>query len=197
MMEAVENDREAHSQLETNFFGPLRLIRSAPPLLRSQKSGTIVNITSVAGIDGLPTSGLYAASKFALEGPSESLQREVSPFGVRVLLFEPGAFRTRFLAGGSMVRPKEMEPAYKGTAVEATLAKFKEMDGKQRGDANKAVSIIFGVVMGDGVAKGLDKGLLRLPLGEDCVQRYETKVKGMEKNLEAVKKFVLGLDVDE
>lgn len=65
------------------------------------------------------------------------------------------------------------------------------------GDANKAVSIIFGVVMGDGVAKGLDKGLLRLPLGEDCVQRYETKVKGMEKNLEALKKLVLGLDVDE
>lgn len=56
---------------------------------------------------------------------------------------------------------------------------------------------MFDVVMGEGVAKGMDKGLLRLPLGEDCVQRYETKFKGMEKNLEAVRGFVLGLDVDE
>ncbi|KAF8866724.1 NAD(P)-binding protein [Acephala macrosclerotiorum] len=159
---AIEDidDQEAHAQLETNFFGPLRLIRSALPLLRSQKFGTIVNITSVAGIDGLTTSGLYAASKSALEGLSESLQREVSPFGIRVLLVEPGAFRTRFLAGGSTMRPKrEMSEAYKETSVKATLGKFGEMDGKQRGDANKAVSVMFDVVMGEGVAKNLEKGL--------------------------------------
>ncbi|KAE8441793.1 hypothetical protein EG329_004306 [Mollisiaceae sp. DMI_Dod_QoI] len=198
---AVEDidDVEAHTQLETNFFGPLRLIRASLPLLRAQHSGTIINISSVAGFDGLPTSGLYAASKFALEGLSETLQRELSSFSIRVLVVEPGAFRTRFLSGTSLVQPKAgMGEAYKGTVVEKTLGMFGEMDGKQRGDAEKGVGLIFDVVMKNGVRKEFGEGgWLRLPLGEDCVERYEAKVKGMEGNLEAVRGWVTGLDVDE
>ncbi|KAH7342887.1 putative short chain oxidoreductase/dehydrogenase [Rhexocercosporidium sp. MPI-PUGE-AT-0058] len=196
---AIEDisDEEAHDQFETNFFGALRLIRTILPHMRDKKSGTIVNITSIAGIDGQPTCGLYAASKFALEGLSESLQRETAAFGIRTLLVEPGAFRTQFLTSGSKKSPaKTMTAAYAGTPVDITLKKFDDMDGKQRGDAKKAVSVIFDVVTKSGVAEGLDQKWLRLPLASDCVMRYETKLEGMRGNLEAVREFVGDLDLD-
>ena len=192
---AEDSEEEARSQLDTNFFGPLKIIRTVLPILRAQNSGTIVNITSVAGFDGLPSSGLYAASKFAVEGLSESLAREVSSFNIRVLLVEPGAFRTKFLA--SMVKTKSvpggMSKAYEGTAVEKTLGVFDEMNGKQRGDVEKGVERIFEVVMRSGKAEGL-RDMLRLPLGEDCVKRYEAKVDYMRDNLDEYRSVVLGLD---
>ena len=90
-----------------------------------------------------------------------------------------------------------MTAAYAGTPVETTLKKFDDMDGKQKGDAKKAVSVIFDVVTKSGVAESLDQKWLRLPLASDCVMRYEAKVEGMKGNLEAVRGFVEGLHVDE
>lgn len=89
-----------------------------------------------------------------------------------------------------------MTTAYAGTSVEATLKRFDEANGKQRGDPTKAVSVIFDVVTKSGVAEGMDQKWLRLPLNSDCVARYEAKVDGMKGNLEAVRRFVEGLDVD-
>jgi hypothetical protein len=89
-----------------------------------------------------------------------------------------------------------MTAAYAGTPVDITLKKFDDMDGKQRGDAKKAVSVIFDVVTKSGVAEGLDQKWLRLPLASDCVMRYETKLEGMRGNLEAVREFVGDLDLD-
>ena len=97
---AVEEtpDAEFRAQMETNFFGALAVIRAALPQLRRQGSGAIVNISSLGGQLSFGGFGAYSASKFALEGMSESLAHEVAPFGIRVLIVEPGAFRTSFAA---------------------------------------------------------------------------------------------------
>jgi NAD(P)-dependent dehydrogenase (short-subunit alcohol dehydrogenase family) len=85
---------EARRQLDTNFFGVLRVCKAVLPSMRARGSGLIVNVSSLGGVVGLPFQGLYSASKFALEGLTESLRQEVAPFGVRVTLLQPGDVRT-------------------------------------------------------------------------------------------------------
>ena len=89
---------EAQAQFETNLFGVLRVCRAALPIMRQQRSGIIVNIGSLAGTIGVPFHGLYAASKFALEGFTEALRSEVEPFGIQVVLIQPGDTRTNSIA---------------------------------------------------------------------------------------------------
>lgn len=103
---------EARAQLETNFFGVLRVCRAVLPLMRAQGGGHIVNISSLAGLLGLPFSGLYSASKFALEGMTESLRHEVRPFGIRVVLIEPGDFQSRLPQVRRTVSAAATNPAY-------------------------------------------------------------------------------------
>ncbi len=103
---------EAKAQLETNFFGVLRVCRAVLPALRAGGGGHIVNISSLAGLVGLPFSGLYSASKFALEGASESLRHEARPFGIRVVLVEPGDFRTQITARRRVAEASRTNEAY-------------------------------------------------------------------------------------
>ncbi|KAL5003006.1 hypothetical protein BDV10DRAFT_190941 [Aspergillus recurvatus] len=199
LLGAVENmtDDEAKLQLETNFFGPLRLIRALLPTLRSRKNGnaTIVNVSSIAGQDALPTCGLYAASKFALEGLSEALAREVAPFNISVLIVEPGAFRTNFLSAVQKTETPLSEP-YKGGPVDIVLSKFEAARGKQRGDPGKAVKRVFEVVTGSGEAGALKGKILRLPLGPDCVERIEGKMARLQSDLDAARGIAMGTDFD-
>jgi NAD(P)-dependent dehydrogenase (short-subunit alcohol dehydrogenase family) len=91
---------DAKAQFETNFFGVLRVCQQVLPTMRKQGSGVIIQMSSLAGLTGLPFQGLYSASKFALEGMSESMRMELAPFGIRVVLVEPGDFATGFADRG-------------------------------------------------------------------------------------------------
>lgn len=93
----ILSSQEAHAIFDTNFFGPLKLIQTVLPFMRAERSGVIVDISSAAGLD--PTSGLgvYGASKWALEGMGQVLAKEVKPFGIRVLVVQPGAFTTNMM----------------------------------------------------------------------------------------------------
>ncbi len=113
-MGAVEETsiEEARAQLETNFFGTLRVIQAVLPIMRRQRSGRIINISSLAGVLGVPFSGIYSASKFAVEGMTESLRLETRHFGIHVSLIEPGDFDTGLPAARRMTRASTTSTVY-------------------------------------------------------------------------------------
>lgn len=167
-------------------------IQAVLPGMRSRRTGTIVNISSVAGQDALPTSGLYAASKFALEGLSESLSREEAEFGINVLIVEPGAFRTNFLR--SFVVAERGVGEGTGSALGPAMEHWGRFEGKQPGDPEKGVDAIFQVVTGEGEAGGLRGKVLRLPLGKDSVARIVTKTDRLRQDVEATKEVAFSTD---
>ena len=111
---------EFKAQFETNFFSIIRLIQEVTPTMRKQGSGTIVNISSVAGRIGFPASPAYISSKFALEGLSESLRLEMAPFGVNVVIIEPGVIKTNFLNPMKLAKRSESDTAYRDITVKVT-----------------------------------------------------------------------------
>jgi NAD(P)-dependent dehydrogenase (short-subunit alcohol dehydrogenase family) len=131
-MGAVEDTSidEAKAQLETNFFGVLRVCRAVLPIMRRQGGGHIINISSLAGVLGLPFSGLYSASKFALEGMTESLRWETRRFGIRAVLVEPGDFRTQLPVARRTVAAAAASDIYR-----AAFAKFKAQQDKDESGA--------------------------------------------------------------
>ncbi|KAK4238039.1 hypothetical protein C8A03DRAFT_33996 [Achaetomium macrosporum] len=189
-------EKEANLQIQTNLFGPLYTIQAALPGMRARRSGTIVNVSSVAGQDGLPTCGLYAASKFALEGLSESLSREVAEFGISVLIVEPGGFRTNFLAA-MVVNEKGLgkNNEYQGTQVHKTMKMFEDYNGKQQGDPEKAAERILGAVTGEGQGGQVKGKVLRLPLGKDAFDRITKKVDKVKKDLETTQSVACSTDI--
>ncbi|OKL60526.1 hypothetical protein UA08_04203 [Talaromyces atroroseus] len=195
LLGAVEDmtDDEGALQFETNFFGPVRLTRALLPSMRARRTGTIVNISSIAGQDGRPSCGMYAASKFALEGLSETLAHELAPFNIAVLVVEPGAFRTNFLQAAQITKAGVSEP-YKEGPVQIALDKFDAANGNQIGDPAKGVARIFEVVTGEGLAGGLKGKILRLPLGSDCVARLEQKLESVTGDLKLAREASLSTD---
>ena len=131
LMGSVEDTSvaDAKAQLETNFFGVLRVCRAVVPIMRRQGSGYIVNISSLAGVLGLPFSGLYSASKFALEGMSESLRLETRRFGVHVSLIEPGDFRTALPSVRRTAPAAESNDAYRDAFAAFKKAQEKDEAG--------------------------------------------------------------------
>lgn len=172
---AVEetSENELRAQMETNFFGAVSVTRALLPIFRQQASGAIVNISSLGGQLSSPGFGAYSASKFALEGLSEALAAEIAPLGIKVLIVEPGQFRTD-LAGSAMKYMPEI-PAYKDT-VGKTRSFALNMNGTQEGDPIKAAAAID-------QALSAEKTPLRLQLGEDAVtairQHSESLLKDM------------------
>ena len=162
--------------METMFFAPLALTQAALPVMRAQGSGAIVQISSMGGQVTMPGFGAYCASKFALEAISESLAAEVTPFGIRVLIVEPGAFATGF-GGARMQRSPQLGEVYVQT-VGPTRAAVDGMDGSQPGDPGKAAAAIIRA-LGDGAAP------LHLALGEDAVQAIRAAQDGRRADLQA------------
>ena len=163
--------------------------------MRARQSGTIINISSVAGQDAVPTCSLYAGSKFGLEGFTEALAKEVKEFGISVLIVEPGAFRTNFLAA-MLVSENGIGDAYKGTVVDDVLGKFQAAEGKQPGDPEKAVQAIIDVVVGQGTAGHLKGQILRLVLGKDASARIVAKTDKLLHDLEVSRAVTDGTDIE-
>ena len=108
---------EFKTQFETNFFSIIRLIQEVGPTMRKQNSGTIINISSVVGRIGFPASPAYISSKFALEGLSESLRFELAPFGVNVVIIEPGVIKTNFMKNMQLAKKSELDTVYRYITV--------------------------------------------------------------------------------
>jgi NAD(P)-dependent dehydrogenase (short-subunit alcohol dehydrogenase family) len=185
--EEVTNE-QARYQFDVNLFGPLNLMRAVLPHMRQRRSGTIVNLSSIAGIRGNPSSSLYSATKFALEGISEALLQEMKPFNVRVHVVEPGYFRTAFLerqSQGTFIA--EHVDAYEKTEVAM-------MHGRQYGDPVKGAERIFEVVTETGLGVGLASEL-RILLGHDAIPAMENKIKSLQQSLEKTSHIALSTDL--
>ena len=143
---AVEEgeDAEVRAMFETNFFGLVELTKRVLPGMRARGKGHIINITSVGGLIGNPSAGYYNATKFAVEGLSEALAKEVEPLGIRVTSIEPGPFRTDW-AGRSLKQPQRSIEAYANTSG-ARRAEITGRSGKQPGDPVRAADAIIKVV---------------------------------------------------
>ncbi|MFI7633524.1 oxidoreductase [Nonomuraea sp. NPDC049400] len=175
---AVEevSDKAARDLFDVNVFGVLNTLRATLPTLRAQRSGYVLNIGSVAGFATAPGTGLYGATKFALEGISEALHGELAPLGVRVVIVEPGGFRTDFLNGASLqVQPAAISDYDAGAGpIRAALA---ANDGRQPGDPAKAATAIVDVVEAG-------EPPLRLQLGADAVERVAAKLDLVRRELD-------------
>jgi NAD(P)-dependent dehydrogenase (short-subunit alcohol dehydrogenase family) len=142
---AVEelSEEQARRQIEVNLFGALWVTQAALPILRAQGSGWIVQVSSIGGLAAFPLTGIYHASKWALEGFSESLRQEVAPFGIKVLMVEPSGFRTDW-AGSSMDRADPIDAYQQVEAIsERRSAQREENNGAQPGNPDLAARALL------------------------------------------------------
>lgn len=170
-IEEVSMD-EARRQMETNFFSALAMTQAVLPIMRRQKSGHIVQISSMAGVRANMGMGLYNASKFALEGFSEALALETGPLNIKVMLVEPGPFRTLW-AGTSAVRAEKVIRDYDQTAGEL-IRTISAYTGTQPGDPVKGAKAIIKAVKSEHPP-------LRLALGGVALEAIRLKLASMEK----------------
>ncbi len=158
---------QVRSQIETLLFGPMNVARAVLPVMRKQRSGLLLTISSTAGIAGGMFCTAYAAAKFGIEGWVESLAPEIEPFGVRTMLVEPGFFRTELLSAESTTYAKPVIDDY-AERTRQTVEAWSGMDGKQGGDPAKLADAIVQLA-------GLDVPPARFAAGADAVQAFEAK----------------------
>jgi NAD(P)-dependent dehydrogenase (short-subunit alcohol dehydrogenase family) len=159
------------AQVETTLFGPINVTRAVLPVMRTQRSGLVVAISSTAGIVGQEFCTAYAAAKFGVEGWIESLTPEVAPFGIRTMLVEPGFFRTELLTPESV---KYAEPSIGDYAerTKQTVAAWNGMNGRQAGDPAKLASALAQLA-------GQEEPPLRFVAGADAIATVEQKAKDL------------------
>jgi NAD(P)-dependent dehydrogenase (short-subunit alcohol dehydrogenase family) len=173
-VEEIEMD-DLRALMDTMFFGAVALTKAVLPQLRERRAGAIVQISSMGGQLSPPGFGAYCSAKFALEAMSESLATEVEPHGIRVLIVEPGSFRTEF--GGGRMHFSRDSGLYTETAGE-NRASIEAMDGTQPGDPRKAAAAIV-------AALDAPDAPLRLALGDDAVDAIRAKHDRLRADLDA------------
>lgn len=184
---AVEEGEDAavRAIFETNFFGLVAVTRAALPGMRARQSGCIVNIASVGGVVGFAGSGYYAATKFAVEGLSESLAKEVEPLGIHVLLVEPGPFRTDW-AGRSLKQSPVFIPDYESTAGQRRRGTA-AYSGTQAGDPERAAEAVIKAVQSASPPH-------HLVLGRQGLENVEAQLRAMLREVEQWKETSLSAD---
>ncbi|MCW2275521.1 SDR family NAD(P)-dependent oxidoreductase [Rhodoblastus acidophilus] len=187
---AVEEgeDADIRAMFETNVFGLAALCRAVLPIMRAQGSGVIVNISSMAGVCGFPGIGYYNATKFAVEGLSEAMSKELAPLGVKVLIVEPGPFRTDW-AGRSLKTPKTPIDAYAETAIARRNA-VQTYSGTQAGDPVRGARAIIEAAQSDNPP-------LRLVLGSVAQKAISERTQAFVRELEAGAEIAAACDFPE
>src|SRR4051794_27110435 len=155
------------AQVETNFFGTVNVTRAVLPVMRAQRQGLVVTISSTGGVVGQAFVSAYSAAKFAVEGWMESLAPEIAPFGIRTMLVEPGFFRTELLTDESTKWPEASITDYADTTRE-TVAAWKKMNGLQGGDPAKLADALVQLA-------SQAETPVRWPAGADAVEALEKK----------------------
>jgi len=171
------SDDEAMQLMQTNFFGLLRLTRAVLPQMRAQGHGRIVNLSSMAGMIGIPGGSLYSASKFAVEGLSDALAAELSAFNIQVMIVEPGGYRTQF-AGSSLNLTAHSLPAYAETPAGNTRKLMQQYAGHEPGDPRLAMQVLIDAIE-------VEKPPMRLVLGADAIKAVQYKLSAIAADIEA------------
>lgn len=184
------SDAEARKNFDINVFGSLNVIRKALPYLRKQRSGHIFNISSVGGFTGaFPGFGIYCATKFAVQGFTESLAAEVAPFGIRATIVSPGYFRTNFLEGSSLNVPKNEIADYVNVR-EVQSVHQNSYNGNQAGDPDKAATVLIEIAE-------QEEPPLHLFLGEDAYSLADNKIKAVQKDMNKVRVLATSTNYDQ
>jgi NAD(P)-dependent dehydrogenase (short-subunit alcohol dehydrogenase family) len=174
------------AQIETVFFGPLNVTRAALPVMRAQRSGLVVAISSTGGIQGQEFCSAYVAAKFGLEGWLESLAPEIAPYGLRTMIVEPGFFRTELLSPGSTsyAAPSIDDYAERTTA---TIKAWDDMNGRQGGDPAKLATALVQLI-------DMEQPPSRWAAGADAVDVLEQKARTLLDQAEAHRELSSSLD---
>lgn len=184
------SDEQMRKQMETNFFGPLNVTRAVLPIMRGQRNGHVITITSAAGIIGQEFCAAYAASKFALEGWMESLHYDVEPYGIHTTIVEPGFFRTELLVeGASSIWPELSIDDY-AERTSSTIAAWKSMNGQQAGDPAKLGQALVNIA-------AMDTPPLRFVAGADVVAGVEQKAQLLLDQVAAHRDLSSAMAIDE
>ncbi len=187
------NDEEVRSQFETNFFGVLEVLRTVLPYMRQQRSGHILNISSVGGFVSYAGTGIYNGTKFALEGISEALAQEVTPLGIKITIVEPGGFRTDFVTRSLVITDiqiNDYEPVIGEMRQGARDILDQKLEFQESGDPKKAALAMIKAVDSENPP-------LRLVLGEDAIYAINAKLESVKTELDAWKEVSLNTAFDE
>ena len=182
--------KQFRAQMETNFFGPLNVTRAILPVMRQQRSGQVITITSTAGLIGQEFVVAYAASKFALEGWMESLRFDVAPYGIRTMSVEPGFFRTELLVEGASTMWPELSIEDYADRTAQTITAWKGMNGQQGGDPAKLAAAL--VTLSDS-----GELPLRFVAGADAMAAVEANLTAIQGQIDAHRALSASLAFDD
>ncbi|MFI1035175.1 SDR family oxidoreductase [Streptomyces sp. NPDC020951] len=180
---------QMRQQIETNLFGPMNVTRAVLPVLRKQRAGHVITLSSSAGIIGQEFCVAYAASKFGVEGWMESLRYDVEPYGIHTTVVEPGFFRTELLVDASTTWPVPTIADY-AERTTATVAAWKSMNGQQSGDPAKLARALLTIA-------DQDKPLQRFVAGADAIEGVEAKARELLAQAEASRELGGDLGYDD